>query len=157
MAKKSDTDEKLNISQIARRFGIARDRARQLMEGTQPASTRGQTRYYRLHDVLTAMKRQRREGQDEKRQAEIRRIQAQAEKLEFDLDQARGKYIEVDRVCEDLQTARASQRSILSQRLLNEYPSQVAGLSPEQVRVYSKRLFDQICQEMQRLAEGYKS
>jgi hypothetical protein len=82
---------------------------------------------------------------------ELRKLRAQCEKIEQLNAVQQSKFIKTEDVIRMIQELANAQRTILRQKLENEYPPIVAGMDPAQVRVYSKRLVDEIFRLFQEL------
>jgi hypothetical protein len=89
-------------------------------------------------------------------QAELRIFLADAVWKEQRNEIQAGRYTKNEIFIEAVEDLANEQRTILRQKLENEYPSVVAGLEPAQARVYGKRVVDECFRLMQQLAERFK-
>lgn len=78
------------------------------------------------------------------------------DKLEFQLEVLKKRYTKNEVFVADLEAVSNELRTILRQKLENEYPPIVAGMEPAQVRVYSKRLVDELFRLIGTLKEKFR-
>lgn len=81
---------------------------------------------------------------------ELRRWQAERAKIKARMET--GELVQVKTVAQSLLKCGMAQKTILRQRLENEYPAFVAQLQPAEARVFGKRLADEILKEFSALA-----
>ena len=96
-------------------------------------------------------------GSDKKERLEIRRLKASCERMEFALAVERGEFVPVPSVAELFAGVGTAQLALLRQKLENEYPVACAGQEAAVIRVYGKRLVDDICVRMQKLISEWNT
>jgi hypothetical protein len=94
---------------------------------------------------------------DAKEKAELRMFLADAEYKELRTEQKKRELLSVKVFVEAIDDLVNEQRTILRQKLENEYPAVVAGLEPAQARVYGKRVVDELFRLMQQLAGRFRA
>lgn len=117
--------------------------------GVEPTRVQGKTKYYRLADVENAFKQKNSSKlKDKKTEEEIRKLRIANDK-EDDL------LILKTKVADSLRRCLGPATSTLEQRLVNEYPTAVAGLDVPQARIYGKRLYDELLVHLQQLQKEW--
>ena len=81
----------------------------------------------------------------------LRKLKAEADLREFQVQVKRGQYLLRSHVEASLARVHSKARAILQAKLEREFPSIVAGLSVVEVRAKGKALFDDICAEFRAL------
>ena len=134
-----------SVNALSKETGKDRRTIDKAVAGLTPTRVVGKTKFYRLLDVETALKEKSgRSLRDEKLMEEIR-------KLRVANDLTEGKLVKKSQVQESLRRCLTPAVAILEQRLVNEYPTAVAGLDVPQARIYGKRLCDELMDFMQSL------
>jgi len=103
----------------------------------KPTRIEGKTKFYKLEDVEAALARNESPLKDEKLLEEIRKIRIAN-------DEKENLVVRTSKVADSIRRCLTPMIAALEQRLVNEYPTAVAGLDVPQARVYGKRLFDEI-------------
>lgn len=115
----------------------------------QPVRVSGKTKYFRLEDVEAALKRYSgNKKRDEKLDEEIRRLRRENDEADILL-------VKKAEVIESIRRCMTPAVALLEQRLVNEYPTAVAGLDVPQARVYGRRVCDEIITYFQTLADEW--
>jgi hypothetical protein len=81
---------------------------------------------------------------DEKEQLQLEQLRQKCRRITFDNDLREGAYVHRDLLADHLGRFGGESVSILRQKLENEFPAAVAGLTPPQVREMAKGLIDEI-------------
>ena len=81
----------------------------------------------------------------------LRKLKAEADLREFQVQVKRGQYLQRAHVEATLSRVHSKVRAMLQAKLEREWPSVVAGLSVVEVRAKGKALFDDICSEFRAL------
>ena len=126
-----------------------------LLNRVEPDRRIGKSRFWDLKRVTPLL-----QSFDERSVAtpvKTRKVEEEVRRLCLQNDYKAGILVKRSDVCESLSRIMGRLRATLEQKLLNEYPSAVAGLEPEQARVYGRRLFDEIVAEFKRAGEEWKS
>jgi hypothetical protein len=92
-----------------------------------------------------------------KEQAEVKKILLQCERIEFQNEVLRQKYVEVKTLVPELEILASGQMTVLRQKLENEYPALASGKQPAEIRVMGKELVDLICGEMHKYVQQFKA
>ncbi len=87
--------------------------------------------------------------------AKLRKLNAEADTKEFLLAIKMGQYLLKAAVENTVARCLGSVRSLLQQKLEQEYPAAVAGLSVVEARIKGKALFDDICAELRKLDQPW--
>ena len=121
-----------------------------LVAHIEPAEVRGVTKLYRLSDVESALKQNGSSAslRDQKLIEEIRKY-----RIKNDRDE--GKLVPREAVAESIRRCLGPVALKLEQKLVNEYPSAVAGLDVPQARIYGKRIVAEILKHYQELAKEW--
>lgn len=139
--------ERVSIHSLALQFGLDRFtvRKRLVQAGLMPPDK------FPMDKLIESMKPERKAGtfKDKKEYEDWRKV-----KLQNDFKEC--KLVLVERVIARDSKLIAAVRGLLSQKLLNEYPSQVAGQDAAHAREYGKKLEDQLLAEFSRFAETWK-
>lgn len=123
------------LAKLLRRDRATIDRA---TVGLVPVRTKGRVKFFRLQDIEGALKdKPSRSLRDEKLIEEIR-------KLRLANDREDQKLITKAQVKASMRRCLTPASAMLEQRLVNEYPTGVAGLDVPQARIYGKRLCDEL-------------
>ena len=131
-------EQDYSVNALSKLTGKDRRTIDKAVVGITPARTVGKTKYYRLLDVEAALKEKPgRSLRDEKLIEEIR-------KLRLANDREEEKLITKARVKASMRRCLTPAAAMLEQRLVNEYPTGVAGLDVPQARIYGKRLCDEL-------------
>jgi hypothetical protein len=83
--------------------------------------------------------------------ARVRELLLRCERLKFLLDRERGIYVLRSEVQASIRRIMGPAVIVLEQRLVNEYPTGVAGMDVPQARIYGKRLCDELMEFLQSL------
>ena len=128
-----------SINALSERFKVDRRTLKKYLSGTKPLPGGG----YALSDVesvLSSLKKDKALSSDLKGEKLLEEIR----KLRLRNDREESKLVERAKVAETVRRIYGALRQQIEQKLCNEYPTAVAGLAPEQARIYGKRIFDQI-------------
>lgn len=141
MSKKHSRSEGLSadysVNALSKLLGSDRRTIDKAVVDVQPTRVEGKTKFYRLQEVEAALQKKKSSLRDHKLFQEIRKLRIANDKEER-LVVLRSKVADSIRSC--LSPAVAT----LEQRLVNEYPTAVAGLDVPQARIYGKRLCDEL-------------
>lgn len=133
-----------SVNMLSRLLGKDRRTIDKALVGIVPERVEGKTKFYRLAEVEQALRERNGKLKDEKLMEEIRKLRM-ANDLQEKLLVTRAK------VQESLRRSLTPAVAILEQRLVNEYPTGVAGLDVPQARIYGKRLCDELMNFIQSL------
>jgi hypothetical protein len=144
-AGKTESEEKGNhgsgdysVNALSKLLGYDRRTIDKAIVGLDPTRVEGKTKFYKIADVENAIRAKKSDKlRDQKMLQEIRKLRIANDKEEG-LVVAKGKVIDSIRRC--LSPAVAT----LEQRLVNEYPTAVAGMDVPQARIYGRRLCDEL-------------
>jgi hypothetical protein len=127
-----------SVNALSKLTGKDRRTLDKLLVGVSPTRTEGKTKFYRLVDVEAKLQEEPSKSlKDEKTIEEIRKLRM-ANDLAAKLLTVKAK------VCESMRRCLSPMAITLEQRLVNEYPTAVAGLDVPQARIYGKRLCDEL-------------
>lgn len=84
------------------------------------------------------------------------KLREEVRKLKLSNDFKADITVERSKVAEKMQKIIGRAIRTLEQKLLNEYPSAVAGLEPEAARVYGRRVFDSIVESMRKFGSEWE-
>lgn len=136
MTGQASTD--FSVNALSKLLGNDRRTIDKAVQGIPPTRTQGKTKYYRLEDVEAALKaKNNNKLRDTKLLEEIR-------KLRIANDEAEKVVVPKAKVADSIRRCMAPAAAALEQRLVNEYPTAVAGLDVPQARIYGKRLCDEL-------------
>ncbi len=139
-----------SVNALSKLTGKDRRTIDKAVVGVTPARVRGKTKFYRLADVESALKdKPGRSLRDEKLTEEIR-------KLRIGNDREEGKVVQRSIVAGSIKRCLGPAAVTLEQRLVNEFPTYVAGLDVPQVRIIAKRLCDEVLAFFQTLEREWK-
>lgn len=85
-----------------------------------------------------------------------RKIKAETLLKEIELDEARKKFLEKERVIAFLKQIASAQKSMLKSRLVHELPSKLLGLSVTEMSVLMEKELDSVCQLFQQSLVHWK-
>lgn len=140
-----------SVNALSKLLGHDRRTIDKATVGVTPTRTEGKTKFYRLADVEAALKaKSSNKLKDEELIEKIR-------KLRIANDREDGLLIPKVKVAESLRRCLSPAVATLEQRLVNEYPTAVAGLDVPQARIYGKRLCDEIIGQIQSLEKEWTS
>lgn len=77
-------------------------------------------------------------------------------KLKIANDRQEGLLIEKSKVYEQTSYMAEKIKNLLENKLVNEYPTIVAGLDVPDIRIYGRKLFEEICYEIQSWSDDWK-
>lgn len=128
-----------SINALSEMTGVDRRTLKKHLASVTPKKVEGVSKLYELADVEAALPKESQGGslRDEKLREEIRKL-----RIKNDRDQ--GLVVPRARVAESISRILPTAMGQLEQKLVNEYPSAVAGLDVPQARVYGKRVFDDL-------------
>ena len=131
-------EQDYSVNALSKLTGKDRRTIDKAVVGIAPARVVGKTKYYRLLDVEAALKEKPgRSLRDEKLIEEIRKLRLANDVTEKSL-------ITRASVKASMRRCLTPAAAMLEQRLVNEYPTGVAGLDVPQARIYGKRLCDEL-------------
>jgi hypothetical protein len=135
-AKTGEGDYSVNA--LSKILGHDRRTIDKAVVGVVPTRTKGKTKFYRLEEVEEAFKNKPgRKLQDEIDVEQLR-------KLRLANDKEERLIVKRSAVSESIRRSLSPAAATLEQRLVNEYPTAVAGLDVPQARIYGKRLCDEL-------------
>ena len=143
----------LTQSQIAKEFRRDRRTVEKLLEHVEPAGMAGRWRLYRREDVAPLMVVNLRGVKSELRDELIRE---QVRKLKLANDEKEEALIPRSEVCRVHAEILSRVRRLLEQKLINEYPSEVADLGVSRVRGYGRNLCDALMEEINKMGAMWK-
>lgn len=127
-----------SVNALSKLLGYDRRTIDKALTGIEPTRTEGKTRFYRIADVENTIRAKKSDKlRDQKLLQEIR-------KLRIANDKEEGIVVEKARVKDSIQRCFSPMVATIEQRLTNEYPTAVAGLDVPQVRIYGRRLADEL-------------
>jgi hypothetical protein len=127
-----------SVNALSKLLGYDRRTIDKALVGIEPTRVEGKTKFYKLSEVEKALREKKNSKlKDQKLIEEIRKLRIANDKEEG-LTVAKGKVNDSMRRC--LSPAVAT----IEQRLVNEYPTAVAGLDVPQARIYGRRLADEL-------------
>jgi hypothetical protein len=127
-----------SVNALSKLLGHDRRTLDKALVGIEPARIEGKTKFYKLADVEKAVRqRSSTKLKDQKLVEEIR-------KLRIANDKAEGLTRPKAKVIASIQRCMPPVATMLEQRLVNEYPTAVAGLDVPQIRIYGRRLADEL-------------
>lgn len=139
-----------SVNALSKLLGKDRRTIDKAVAGVAPTRVAGKTKFYRLEDVEQALKAKPGQSlREEKLVEEIR-------KLRIANDREEEKLILTAAVGESVRRCLGPAAATLEQRLVNEYPTAVAGLDVPQARIYGKRLTDELLGFFQALASEWE-
>jgi hypothetical protein len=138
--------EGYSVNRLSQITGADRRTIGKVVVGLTPARSEGKTKFYRLGDVEEALAHRPAPLKDEKTEEEIR-------KLRMANDEKAGLLISKAIVADSVRRLQAKVKPLLFQKLMNEYPASVAGMTVAQARDYGGRLFDKVMREFQSWAD----
>jgi signal recognition particle GTPase len=133
-----------SVNALSKLLGRDRRTIDKALVGIPPTRIEGKTKFYLLEEVEQAIRERNVKLKDDKLTEEIR-------KLRMANDEKDKKLILKSKVKESLRRCLTPAAAILEQRLVNEYPTGVAGLDVPQARIYGKRLCDELMVFLQSL------
>lgn len=127
-----------SVNALSKLLGNDRRTIDKAVQGIPPTRIEGKTKFYRLADVEAALK--------EKKNNKVRDLILLEElrKLRNANDKTDGVVVAKAKVVDSIRRCMAPAAAALEQRLVNEYPTAVAGLDVPQARIYGKRLCDEL-------------
>jgi hypothetical protein len=138
--KPPPTRELWGIKEVGVELGINRDQARSLLVAIPIAEKDGQRNLYDKELVLAAAKNRAKKNEaDEgsKEWYEIEKMKRQIDKLDFELEVSKGKYISIEEVRQGyLAQVLATRKHWLE--MVEKMPPLLAGLSPSSMQVKLK-------------------
>ena len=148
--KTSPHPQKLNLSELARKTGRDRKTIREhlVRAGLKP----DRSGRWSLADALPVLEQI---GKGKDSPLRDQKLSEEIRKLRIANDAKEGRLVLRATVASDLLTVCSAQRRLLEQKLVNEYPSAVAGMDVAQARVFGRRLVADVCTEMQKLADAW--
>jgi len=138
-----------SVNALSKLTGRDRRTLDKALMGVAPTRVEGRTKFYRLEDVEAALRKPGSSLKDQKTIEEIR-------KLKLDNDEKAALLVTKASVKASLRRSLAPAVAILEQRLVNEYPTAVAGLDVPQARIYGKRLCDELLGFLQQLEKEWQ-
>ena len=141
--KKPKQQQGFSVNAIA--LKLKRDRATitRATSGLAPIRREGTVSFFELADVEAALSaKSDKTLKDEKLSEEIRKL-----RLKNDRDE--GKMVERFKVCESIARCLSPIRDILTAKLVNEWPSAVAGLEPASARIFGRRLREDVLKQFE--------
>jgi hypothetical protein len=139
-----------SVNALSKLTGKDRRTIDKAVAGVVPTRVAGKTKFYRLQDVEEALKKPGHSLRDEKLMEEIR-------KLRIANDKEEGIVVLKSAVMQSVRRCMSPVAAMLEQRLVNEYPTGVAGLDVPQARIYGKRLCDELLTWFQTLEKEWKT
>lgn len=128
------------IKQVGEELGLNRDQARSLLTSVKVAEKDGLANLYNKDDVLAAAKNRTKKNEaaeGSREWYEIEKLKRQIEKLDFDLEVNRGKYISLEEVRQGyISQVLATRKHWLE--MVEKMPPLLAGLSPSSMQVKLK-------------------
>lgn len=133
-----------SVNALSKLLGKDRRTIDKALVGVEPSRVEGKTKFYQLEVVEQALRERSVKLKDEKLMEEIR-------KLRIGNDREEKKSVLRTAVAGAIRRCLGPAAAMLEQRLVNEYPTAVAGLDVPQARIYGKRLCDEVLSALQRL------
>jgi hypothetical protein len=134
-----------SVNALAKVLGRDRATITRAVAGLVPCRTVGKVKFFLLLDVENALRDKPNQTlRNEKLIEEIRKLRVANDLVE-------GKLVQRSTIQESLRRCLTPAATILEQRLVNEYPTGVAGLDVPQARIYGKRLCDELMVFLQSL------
>lgn len=89
------------------------------------------------------------------KQARVKEIHLRCARLALHLNRERGMYVLKSEVAEAMKRILSAAPRMIEEKLVNEYPSAVAGLDVPQARIYGRRLADSLVSALQEFAREF--
>lgn len=150
MKKPSSTTKLFTINGLSDETGVDRRTIKKRLAGTEPRKVEGSSKLYALDDLAnaTADATDNDPLRDQKLREEVR-------KLKIANDAKDRILVPKSDVAAAVRRALAQVATISESKLVNEYPTAVAGLDVPQARIYGRRLHDALMGECQKLAKEF--
>lgn len=116
------------------------------------------TRVYedKLLEWLAKNKEKVKPNRDTLTAVKMRVAREQERKLRIANDAKERKLISRDEIVKAFHSAAHSAKSMLRQKLENEYPALIVGQDIASARIYGKRIVDAVCEEMQKIGKVFE-
>jgi hypothetical protein len=138
-----------SVNSLSKLLGYDRRTIDKALVGIEPERIEGKTKFYKLSEVEKALREKKSSKlKDQKLIEEIR-------KLRIANDKEEGLTVEKGKVNDSVRRCLTPAAVTLEQRLVNEYPTAVAGLDVPQARIYGKRLYDELLGFLQSLEKEW--
>ena len=143
-------EKDFSVNALSRTLGHDRRTIDKAVAGIAPTRVEGKTKFYRLEDVEAAFK--------EKSNAKLKdhKVFQEIRKLRIANDKEERLVVQKTKVVDSIRRCLAQATPTLEQRLVNEYPTAVAGLDVPQARIYGRRLCDELVAFLQSLEREWK-
>jgi hypothetical protein len=139
-----------SINGLSEQTGVDRRTIKKRLRDIPPRKMDGVSAMYALEDLTNATA-QTTEADTLKEQ----KLSEEVRKLRIKNDKDEGKLVARTEVASAVRRALAQVATLSESKLVNEYPTAVAGLDCPQARVYGKRLHDALMEECQKLAKEF--
>ena len=147
---------------LSEELGVNRHTIRKYLHGEEPDLMEGATKFWslaRVRKILSerskALNATGESATQGKAQAEVKRINLQAEKLEIEIKKMRRELTDTGEFKEFLGEFMGKLRRILDRKLEMEFPKLCAGLTLQDIRKRGKQLNDEILAMIKETLEHY--
>jgi biotin operon repressor len=138
------------VNQLAMMLGRDRRTITKAVDGLKPSGVDGNYKYYSLEAVEEKLKTKGDANlRDQKLAEEVRKLRIQNDAKE-------GKLVARESVAASIRRILGPADQTLEQKLVNEWPSMVAGQDVPAIRIYGKRLADDIRTKLRELETEWK-
>ena len=149
-----DKPELMTQNQLADHFHRDRRTVAKLLEHAKPAKTLRGHRYYNPDDVAELLRDVAPRGSSQSKKDALADEQIRKYKLANDAKE--GVLIPRSEVCRIHTEILSRVRRLLEQKLINEYPNEVADIGTYKVRGYGRNLCDALMDEINKMGAMWK-
>lgn len=149
---------------FAPRLDVSQSRARRLLREAKKAGLPGfrgsRVQATELLPALTTWLREKEHvgaGSESKDELDCRRLRGLCQRIEFQNSVERGEFVAVSAMAALVTEIESRTTSLLRQKLENEFPVSCAGQEVGVVRVFGKRLVDDICAQRRQLWQRHEA